>query len=155
MAVKMNMQSVKKESRNGTAFLILPDGRQLAYQLSEGRSPGVVFLSGFRSDMTGAKASAMADYCKQAGQRFLRFDYTGHGQSSGDFMDCTIGGWKNDALAMLDHLMPEECILIGSSMGAWIMLLAARERQQQVRGLLGLASAADFTENLVWRAMTP
>ena len=154
MAVKMNMQPVKKESRNGTPFLILSDGRELAYHLTEGLLPGVVFLGGFRSDMTGAKATSMEAYCKKIGRRFLRFDYTGHGQSSGEFLDCTIGGWKNDALAMLDHIATGQNILVGSSMGGWIMLLAALERQEQVRGLLGLASAPDFTENLLWKAMT-
>lgn len=155
MAVKMNMQTVKKESRSGTDFLILPDGRQLAYQLSEGTLPGIVFMGGFRSDMTGAKAMAMEADAKKRGKRFLRFDYTGHGQSSGDFIHCTIGGWKNDAVAMLDHIAPGDNFLIGSSMGGWIMLLAALERKEKVSGLLGLASAPDFTENLLWRAMTP
>jgi len=148
------MQTVKKESRNNTPFLILPDGRELAYRLTEGNLPGVVFLGGFHSDMTGAKATSMEAYCTSIGQRFLRFDYTGHGQSSGVFTECTISGWKNDALTMLDHVATDENILIGSSMGGWIMLLAALERPQKVKGLLGLASAPDFTENLLWDAMT-
>ncbi len=155
MAVKMNMQTVKKESRNGIDFLILPDGRQLAYTLTPGSLPGVVFMGGFHSDMTGAKAMAMETYCKSLGKRFLRFDYSGHGQSARKFEDCTIGDWKADALAMLDHIATGENIIIGSSMGGWIMLLAALARPEKVRGLLGISSAPDFVENLIWKAMDP
>lgn len=151
----MNTQTVKKESRNGTSFLILPDGREIAYRLSRGKTPGVVFCGGFRSDMTGTKATAMAEYCESIGRQCLRFDYTGHGQSSGDFAECTIGGWKNDALAIIDQLAPGENILIGSSMGGWIALLVALDRPKMIKGLLGLASAPDFTENLIWQALKP
>lgn len=151
----MNMHSVKKESRNSTSFLILPDGRQLAYELIEGEGPTVVFMGGFHSDMTGAKATSMHAHCKSIGQRFVRFDYTGHGQSSGSFENGTIGDWKNDAIAILDHVATGENIIIGSSMGGWIMLLAALERPEKIKALIGLASAPDLTENLLWQAMTP
>lgn len=151
----MNTRSVKKESREGTSFLVLPDGRELAYCASGGALPGVVFMGGFRSDMTGAKAQSLERWCREKNRRFLRFDYSGHGRSSGDFRDGTIGGWTRDALAMLDHVATGDNLLVGSSMGAWIMLLAALQRKERVRGLVGVASAPDFTEDLLWNAMTP
>ncbi|MDE3059689.1 MAG: alpha/beta hydrolase [Pseudomonadota bacterium] len=134
------------------SFLDLPEKR-LAYALSEGTSPGVVFLGGFRSDMTGAKATALEIFCHERGRRFLRFDYTGHGQSSCDFMASSIGTWKDDVLAMLDNITPGKNILVGSSMGAWLMLLAARERHENMAGLVGIASAVDFTERCIWQQL--
>jgi pimeloyl-ACP methyl ester carboxylesterase len=150
----MNTHTVKKESRGSTQFLILPDGRELAYHLTDGSLPGVVFMGGFRSDMTGSKAVSLEAHCRARKQRFLRFDYTGHGKSSGEFTKCHIGDWKSDALAMLDHVATGPNILAGSSMGGWIMLLAALERKELVRGLIGIASAPDFTENLIWQTMS-
>jgi pimeloyl-ACP methyl ester carboxylesterase len=135
------------------SFLSRPDGRRIAHHLSEGALPGVVFMGGFKSDMTGAKALALEAYCRKRGQRFLRFDYTGHGQSSGKFIDGTIGSWKRDALDVLDRLVPGENILVGSSMGAWLALLAALEHKKMVVGLVGIASAPDFTEKLIWQQL--
>lgn len=132
----------------------MADGRQLAYCLTEGKLPGVVFCGGFKSDMTGSKATALEVFCKQRGQRFVRFDYTGHGQSSGAFVDGTIGAWKQDALDILDHVATGENVIVGSSMGGWIMLLVALARKKQVKGLVGIASAPDFTEDLIWELMT-
>ena len=132
-----------------TSFITLEDGRRLAYNLTEGAGPCVVFLSGFRSDMNGTKAVALEEFCRARGQRFLRFDYTGHGQSSGDFMDGTIGSWKRDAVDMLDRVVGGDCILVGSSMGGWLMLLAALERPAMVKGLVGIASAPDFTKAMI------
>lgn len=151
----MNQSPVKQESPAAPSFLTLPDGRRLAYHLTPGRLPGVVFLGGFRSDMTGGKALALEAYCAARGQRFLRFDYSGHGQSGGDFMECGIGRWKADALAMLDEVASGPNVLAGSSMGGWIMLLAALAQPQQVRGLVGIAAAPDFTERLIWNEFTP
>ncbi|NCY26117.1 MAG: alpha/beta hydrolase, partial [Alphaproteobacteria bacterium] len=94
-------------------------------------------------------------HCRARGQRFLRFDYSGHGQSGGDFMDCAIGDWAADALAMLDKIAPGENVLVGSSMGGWIMLLAALARREKVRGLVGIAAAPDFTERLIWQQFSP
>ena len=153
-AVKINMQTVKNESAIIPSFIEFSSGKRLAYHLSEGKSPGVVFFGGFRSDMTGAKALALEALCKADGRRFLRFDYSGHGQSSGDFTEGTIGEWKQDALDILDHIAPGENILVGSSMGGWIMLLAALARPDRVRGLVGIASAPDFTEMLLWGSAT-
>lgn len=128
--------------------------RRIAYHLTEGALPGVVFFGGFKSDMTGSKATALEAFCKIQGWRFLRFDYTGHGQSSGDFRDGTIGAWTQDAIDMLDHVATGKNILVGSSMGAWIMLLVALQRKDKVAGLVGIASAPDFTERLVWEAFS-
>jgi len=152
----MNTRPVKNESAKTSnkdgepAFIEFSDGRRLAYTLSEGKLPGVVFLGGFNSDMTGTKAMALEAFCRRQGQRFLRFDYTGHGQSSGDFVQGTIGDWKRDAIDMLEHIAPGQNILVGSSMGGWIMLLAALTLKEKVAGLVGIASAPDFTEMLLW-----
>lgn len=129
--------------------LARPDGTTLAFHHSpaEGagaRLPGVVFLGGFKSDMTGTKATRLEAFCRERGQQFTRFDYRGHGQSSGDFRDGTIGLWRSDALAVLDEVTEGPQILVGSSMGGWIMLLAALARPERVAGLVGIAPAPDF-----------
>ena len=121
----------------------------------EGRAPGVVFLGGFRSDMTGTKAVALEDYCRRRGQAFLRFDYRGHGVSSGRFEDGTIGAWADDALLCFDRLTQGPQVLVGSSMGGWIMLLVAHARLARIHGLVGIAAAPDFTEDLMWDAFMP
>ncbi|MEQ1705346.1 MAG: alpha/beta hydrolase [Rickettsiales bacterium] len=135
------------------SFLELADNHRLAYALTEGTLPCVIFMGGFKSDMTGSKATALEASCKERGQRFIRFDYTGHGKSSGKFQEGTIGAWKNDALAIIDKLGAEKNILVGSSMGAWIALLCALERREKVAGIAGIASAPDFTEKLIWERL--
>ncbi|MBX6323814.1 MAG: alpha/beta hydrolase [Rhodospirillaceae bacterium] len=139
--------------------LARPDGGTIAYHrrqpLPEARArgwPGVIFLGGFASDMGGTKATALDAFCAARGQAFLRFDYFGHGRSSGDLRDGTIGRWLEDALAVLDGLSEGPQILVGSSMGGWIALLAARARPQRLAGLVGIAAAPDFTEDLMWAA---
>ncbi|HEY1796760.1 MAG TPA: alpha/beta hydrolase [Stellaceae bacterium] len=127
-----------------------PDGATIAYQAAEGAAPGIVFLSGFRSDMTGTKALFLDDYCRQRGRAYVRFDYFGHGVSSGGFLDGTIGRWADDAIAVIDSLTTGPQILVGSSMGGWIMLLAARARPDRVHALVGIAAAPDFTEDSLW-----
>lgn len=133
------------------------DGATIAYHYSAGNRPhkpiGVVFLGGFKSDMQGTKALELESWCQAQGRSFLRFDYTGHGQSSGAFEDGTIGQWAQDALYALDHLTKGPQVLVGSSMGGWLMLLVARERAERLRGLVGLAAAPDFTEDLMWREL--
>lgn len=118
------------------------------------RLPGLVFLGGFMSDMSGGKAQALEGYARAQGRAFLRFDYRGHGASSGRFEDATIGDWRGDALAMLDEMTEGPQILIGSSMGGWIMLLAALARPERIAGLIGIAAAPDFTEDLIWARAT-
>ena len=143
------------------------DGATIAYRRTEGRGaaarPTVVFLPGFRSDMEGGKAVALEAWCRSEGRGFLRFDYTGHGLSSGKFEDGTIGQWADDAVFAIRALTAGPLVLVGSSMGGWIMMLAARalaERNgpervapqwvapQWVAGLVGIAPAPDFTEDL-------
>jgi len=136
------------------AILTRDDGATIAYHRRSGKSPGVVFLTGFKSDMTGSKALAVDELCRQRDQAFLRFDYTGHGQSSGQFEDGTIGRWAEDAVHAIDHLTKGPQVLVGSSMGGWIMLLTALQRPDRVAGLVGLAAAPDFTEDLLLDAFT-
>lgn len=109
-----------------------------------------MFLGGFMSDMQGTKAVELERYCRAAGRAFVRFDYQGHGESSGEFADGTIGSWTADALAVLDACTEGPQILVGSSMGGWIALLAALARPGRVAGLVGIAAAPDFTEDLIW-----
>lgn len=131
-----------------------PGGGHLAFRRAPGRGPGVVFLTGFRSDMTGTKAITLESFCRERGQAFLRFDYSGHGASSGVFTEGTIGDWAADAIFALDHLTEGPQVLVGSSMGGWIMLLMALARPERVTGLIGLAPAPDFTEDMIWDRFT-
>ena len=142
---------------DGTAAVGEERGRlhdRLAWARLPGRQPGVVFLPGFRSDMEGSKAIALRDHCAATGRALLRFDYGGHGASAGRFEDGTIGQWAADAIAVLDALTEGPQLLVGSSMGGWIALLAARARPARVAGLIGLAPAPDFTSELMWPAFT-
>ena len=138
-----------------TGHLDRGNGTQLAWVYQQGRSPTVVFLPGFRSDMTGDKATALAAFCADQGIAMLRFDYSGHGASSGDFLHGTIGAWAADTLAAIDALTTGRLILVGSSMGGWLALLAAIARPDRIAALLGIAAAPDFTQRLMWDAMTP
>ncbi|MEO9827379.1 MAG: alpha/beta hydrolase [Paracoccaceae bacterium] len=124
--------------------------RKLAYEQTQGTGPGVVFLGGFRSDKEGTKALYLEDWAKATGRAFLRFDYSGHGTSSGDFLDGSIGEWAEDAAAVLDGLTQGKQILAGSSMGGWISLLLARQMPEKVAGLVTIAAAPDFTEDGYW-----
>ena len=130
--------------------LTLGDGTILAYHRWPGARPGVLFLGGFTSDMTGAKATALDAWCRARGQAFVRFDYSGHGASSGQFADGTIGRWAEEAITVLDQLTEGPQIVVGSSMGAWLMLLTALARPERIAGLLGLACAVGFTRYLLW-----
>ena len=131
-------------------YLPRADGHHIAHVTTPGRTPGVLFCGGFRSDMTGTKAGALEAACREAGRAYTRFDYLGHGASSGAFTDGTIGRWADDAIAVLDRLAPAPYVVVGSSMGGWIMLLAALARRRRVAGLVGIAAAPDFTETLMW-----
>lgn len=127
----------------------------LAARRVSGRGPTVIFLSGFMSDMSGTKAQFLAETCAARGQAFVRFDYSGCGQSEGVFAEGTIGRWRDDALAVIDALAaPGPVVLVGSSMGGWIALLAALARPERVAGIIGLAAAPDFTRGLAAR-LTP
>lgn len=130
--------------------LTTPQGRQIAYHATPGQGPGVVFLGGSRSDMTGTKAVHLQAWAQRQGRAFLRFDYSGHGQSSGAFEDGAIGDWAEDALAVIDQATSGPQVLVGSSMGGWIALLVARARAARIAGLVGIAAAPDFTEDSMW-----
>jgi len=128
---------------------VTPQGREIAYHLTDGAGPAVVFLGGFKSDMAGTKAIFLENWARDSGRAFLRFDYSGHGVSSGDFEDGCIGDWFEDACAVI-ALIPEPVVLVGSSMGGWISLLIARTMAEKVAGLVGIAAAPDFTEDGFW-----
>lgn len=122
------------------------DGIALAYHLTPGTGPTIVFLPGYASDMSGSKAVAIDEWARASGRACLRFDYAGCGESGGAFEDQTLARWRDDALAMIDHVAEGPVVLAGSSMGGWIMLLAALARPERVVGLVGIAAAPDFTD---------
>jgi pimeloyl-ACP methyl ester carboxylesterase len=124
-------------------FLVIR-GNRLACRRRSGRGPTIVFLPGYMSDMEGGKASALDGWAEAEGRAMLRFDYAGCGASEGDFEAQDLSGWRDDAVAMIDAV-EGPVVLVGSSMGGWIMLLAALARPQRVVGLLGIAAAPDFT----------
>lgn len=138
-----------------TAHLTTPQGRRIAHHRTAGQGPGVVFLGGFMSDMTGTKAIFLQDWAERTGRAFLRFDYSGHGQSSGSFEEGCIGDWFEDALAVIDSLTEGPQVLVGSSMGGWIALQIARAMPERVKGLVGIAPAPDFTEDSMWAGFSP
>ena len=144
----MTIQYLRRENKPALAFRHIPAG-----PASRGM-PAVMFLGGYRSDMEGTKAVFLEERCVKRGQEYIRFDYSGHGASEGKFEDGTIGTWKDDALAILDHIAPGSVILVGSSMGGWISFLVARERPAIVRGIAGIAAAPDFTEELFNHRLT-
>ncbi|NWG47275.1 MAG: alpha/beta hydrolase [Alphaproteobacteria bacterium] len=143
------------DTRQGQGHLERPDGARIAYARRAGAAPTLVWLSGFNSDMSGTKATALDAWAAACGQGLVRFDYFGHGASTGRFEDGTIGRWRDDTLAVLDHLTDGPLVLVGSSMGAWMALLAARARPERLAGLLLIAPAPDFTEDLMWAAFSP
>jgi alpha-beta hydrolase superfamily lysophospholipase len=124
-------------------------GAALAWRRVEGPGPAVVWLGGFRSEMTGTKAEALTDWARASGRAFLRFDYFAHGQSEGRFEDGTITRWRGDALAIIDTLTEGPLVLVGSSMGGWLACLAAMARPARVKALVLIAPAADFTDKLL------
>lgn len=130
-------------------YLTTPQGRRIAYHLTDGEGPAVVFLGGFKSDMGGTKALHLEAWAKAEGRAFLRFDYSGHGESDGAFTDGAIGDWFEDAVAALG-LIAGKLVLVGSSMGGWISLLIARDMPTRIAGLVTIAAAPDFTENSMW-----
>lgn len=139
----------------GAGILTRQDGTSMAYHRLEGGNPGVVFLHGFHSDMNGGKALALEQLCRQRNLSFVRFDLFGHGASSGRVEQGCVGRWTEDALAVIDQLTEGPQILVGSSLGGWLALLAALQRPGRVAGLVGIAAAPDFTEDLMWGEFTP
>ncbi len=137
-----------------TDFLDTPQGRRLAYHKSEGAGPTIVFLGGLKSDMEGTKALHLEAWAQARGQAFLRFDYSGHGESSGAFTDGCIGDWHEDTLAAIDALTDGPLVVVGSSMGGWQALLLARARPKRIAGLVTIAAAPDFTEDGYWESFS-
>lgn len=138
---------------SGPGFLKRPDGSTLAFERLPG-APGVVFLHGLMSDRTGTKAMALSDHCQSKGYGFVRFDMFGHGASSGRFEEGTISRWTDDAVAVVDGITEGRQIIVGSSMGAWVMVKTALARPERIDGLVGVAAAPDFTEDLMWPAFS-
>ena len=134
------------------SFLPIAPGRRLAYHHVAGREPTVLFCGGYTSDMGGTKALALERWCRAKGRGYVRFDYSGHGRSNGRFEDGSIGDWAEDALAIVDRVATGPLIVVGSSMGGWIMLLVALTRPERVRALVGIAAAPDFTLDLLSQA---
>jgi pimeloyl-ACP methyl ester carboxylesterase len=134
-----------------------PDGRRLAFRSVPTPEGGVTFvwLSGFKSDMSGGKALAVEAWAKGAGHGALLFDYSGHGLSDGAFEDGTISAWRADALATIDAQSEGPLVLVGSSMGGWMALLTALARPERVKAMVLIAPAPDFTEKLMWPEFTP
>lgn len=133
-----------------TSCLDTPQGRRLAYYRTEGQGPCIVFLGGLKSDMEGTKAVHLEAWAQAQGRAFLRFDYSGHGVSSGIFEDGCIGDWHADTLAAVDTLTEGPILPVGSSMGGWQALLLARARPGRIKGMVTIAAAPDFTEDGYW-----
>jgi pimeloyl-ACP methyl ester carboxylesterase len=137
--------------------------RRIAVRVQPGSTPGLFWLSGFKSDMRGTKAEALARWASERGRACVRFDYSGHGESGGDFEQGTIGRWLEESLAVFDAFCRGPQVLIGSSMGGWLALLLARELKERaapmppasVAGLVLIAPAVDFTEVLMWKKFPP
>src|SRR5690348_16994249 len=134
--------------------------RRIAVRARDGAAPGLFWLGGFKSDMAGTKAVALDAWAGEHGRGSIRFDYSGHGESSGDFAEGTIGRWLEESAAVFERFAKGPTVLIGSSMGGWIALLLARELKLRktvgsVAGMVLIAPAADFTEELMWKRFPP
>ncbi|MBY9065600.1 alpha/beta hydrolase [Hyphomonas sp. WL0036] len=140
-----------------TDYFTSPTGNRLAFDVMPPQSgrPTVIWLSGYRSDMAGGKAQAVKSWAWETGHGAVLFDYSGHGESEGRFEDGTILAWRTDVLAAIDQLSVGPVVLVGSSMGGWLALLAALARPERVKGLVLVAPAPDFTEKLMWPDLTP
>jgi pimeloyl-ACP methyl ester carboxylesterase len=136
-------------------YLPREGGERLAFRQVAGEGPTVVWLSGYRSDMTGTKAEAIAEWAKTYGRACVRFDYFGHGESSGDFLQGSITRWRADALAVIDQLTDGPLVLVGSSMGGWIACLAAMARPERLHAMVLIAPAPDFTTRLMPQTIPP
>jgi pimeloyl-ACP methyl ester carboxylesterase len=139
---------------SGAKFLETPQGRMIAYHLTKGRGPCVVFLGGLKSDMEGTKALHLETWARTHGRAFLRFDYSGHGQSSGTFEQGCIGDWAEDTMAAVTALTDGLILPVGSSMGGWQALILGRSLPDRIAGMVTVAAAPDFTEDGYWASFT-
>ena len=137
-----------------TKFINTLDNKTIAYNQLTGKNVGIVFLSGFNSDMQGKKALYLEKWAKENNHSFLRFDYSGHGQSSGTIDSTCFSDWYQDAEYLINKLTQDKQILIGSSMGAWIMLMLVKRIPQKISAIIGLAPAPDFPKLLIWDKMS-
>jgi hypothetical protein len=142
------------QSTQAVTYVTNAAGVRLAAMRVDGAEPTLVWLGGFRSDMGGTKAQYLRDWCVARGQSFLAFDYSGHGASEGNFADCDIGVWRDDALAVIDAESTGDLVLVGSSMGGWVALLVAMARASRVKAMTLIAPAPDFTERLLWPSLS-
>jgi pimeloyl-ACP methyl ester carboxylesterase len=138
-----------------SGLLERPDGERVAWKKIDGDGPTVVWLGGFKSDMTGTKPQALADWARERHRAYVRFDYFGHGASTGDFAAGTISRWRRDAMAVMAELSQGDLVLVGSSMGGWIACLAAMVVPERIRGMVLVAPAPDFTEKLMGPEIPP
>lgn len=145
------VERLHNDASGGPEYFTSRDGASIAYHALAGKSPGIVFFHGFRSDMGGDKAMAAEALARAKGHAFLRYDAFGHGRSSGHYTEGAIGRWAAQAVEVLDALTDGPQILVGSSYGGWIALLAAMARPERVRALVGVAAAPDFTQDMVER----
>jgi pimeloyl-ACP methyl ester carboxylesterase len=127
-------------------FHAMPDGRSIAFRFAPGVDPAIVFLPGYMSDMAGGKAQAVLEWARAQGRACLLLDYSGCGESDGDFADGTLSTWREEVLALIDAQCPGPVVLVGSSMGGWLMLLAGLALGDKLAGLVGIAAAPDFTD---------
>ena len=156
-SIRYSAQTLMSEARL-TSLMIgsSPPSRTIAVRRREGKSPGILWLGGFKSDMKGTKAEALDRWAENAGRACVRFDYSGHGESDGDFFDGTIGRWLEESLAVYARFAQGPQVVIGSSMGGWLALLLARALSKQngaapIAGMVLIAPAVDFTEELMWK----
>nr|XP_012807629.1 palmitoyl-protein thioesterase ABHD10, mitochondrial [Jaculus jaculus] len=129
--------------KTSLSFLNRPELPSLAYKKLKGKSPGIIFIPGYLSDMNGTKALAIEEFCKSLGHAYIRFDYSGVGNSDGNVKECTVGKWRKDVLSIIDNIAEGPQILVGSSLGGWLMLHAAVARPEKVMALVGVSTAAD------------
>ncbi|XP_037381472.1 palmitoyl-protein thioesterase ABHD10, mitochondrial [Talpa occidentalis] len=129
--------------KTSLSFLSRPDLPSLAYKRLKGKSPGIIFIPGYLSNMNGTKALAIEDFCRSLGHAYIRFDYSGVGSSDGNLQESTVGKWRKDVLSVIDDIAVGPQILVGSSLGGWLMLHAAIARPEKVVALIGVATAAD------------
>ncbi len=143
-----------EKSPASPATFIGTNNVEIAYHQLTGEKTTLIFCGGFRSDMEGSKAIFLEEFCGDNGYGFVRFDYFGHGQSGGAFTDGSISMWLSDTLDIIDKLTTGKILIVGSSMGGWLMLLAALQRVERIHALIGIAAAPDFTDKLMWPAFS-